>query len=252
MVTTNATMLGAEATAPGSKYTSWRLCVWTGAVYLVGYLASWGVLGFNIPPYPPSVPLNELYAHYVENSARIRLAMALSVFFMPLYFVFSAVISRVMQRIEGPDGPLSIVEQMGGAVTTVVGLVAGVSWMTAAFRVDERSPEMVRQMHDFGWLFFDTTYAVTTLQMCAMAVVFLSDKRAVPLIPTWASWLSIFVGVTFIMLTLLPFCYDGPFAWSGLFNYWVTLGGFFLWMLVFVIYLLKAIDRLEQEDAAGA
>jgi hypothetical protein len=252
MVSTGATMLESDVAVGGSKYTSWRLCVWAGWIFLVGYLASWGILGFNIPPYAPSVPVADLYAHYVENSARIRIAMALSVFFMPFYFVFSAVISRVMQRIEGPDGPLAIVEQMGGAVTVVVGLVAGVSWMTAAFRVDERSPEMVRQLHDFGWLFFDTTYAVTTLQMGAMAFVFLSDRRAVPLIPVWASWLSVFVGFTFLMLTLLPFCYDGPFAWSGLFNYWVTLGGFFVWVIVYAIYLMKAIDRLEDEDRAAA
>ena len=234
------------------RFFSWRLCAWAGPIFLIGYLCSWGLLGFNIPTFEPSISLNDLYQHYVANSARIRLAMVLSVFFMPFYFVFSGVVSRVMQKVEGSDGPLSQIEQMGGALTTVVGLVAGVSWLCAAFRVEERTPEMVRQLHDFGWLFFDTTYMCTSFQMIAMALVFLADRRATPLVPRWLCWYSIFVAVIFLPLTLLPFFYSGPFAWSGLFNYWVTLGTWFFWVILICIYIIRAIGRLEQEDMAAA
>jgi hypothetical protein len=238
--------------AQGSgKYLYWRICAWAGPIFLVGYLCSWGILGFNIPPFEPSISMADLQAHYVTNSLRIRIAFVLSVFFMPFYFVFSAVLSRIMQKIEGTDGPLSIVEQMGGAVTTVVGLVAGVAWLTAAFRVDERTPEMIRQLHDFGWLFFDTTYMVTSLQMIAVGLVALSDKRKEPLFPRWLAWYSIFVALVFVPLTLLPFFYNGPFAWSGLFNYWVGLGNFFVWVIFFCYYVFKAIDKVEQEDTTA-
>lgn len=228
---------------------SWRLCASTGYIYLAGYLVSWGILGFNLPTLPVDISSADLFTHYAEHNERIRLGMVLSVFFMPLYFVFSAVISRLMQKVEGADGPLSIVEQMGGATTTVVGLVAGIAWLVPAFRFEERTPEIVRLCYDFGWLFFDTTFMCTTLQMFAMAIVFLSDKREVPLMPRWVSWLSVLVGVTFLMLTLLPFCLTGPFAWNGLFNYWVTLGGFFAWMFAVTVFLFKAIARLEREGA---
>lgn len=230
-------------------FTTWRLCVWAGWIFLVGFLVSWGVLGFNIPTLEPGIAQNDLYNHYAQHNARIRIAMGLAVAFMPFYFVLSAVISRVMREIEGPNGPFSIVEQMGGAVTVVVGQLGCMAWLLPAFRFQERSPELVRAFYDFGWLYFDMTYMVTTLQMCAMAFIFLSDKRAVPLIPKWVSWLSIFVGFTFLMLTLLPFLTTGPFAWNGLFNYWVTLGGFFVWTLAILIALSRAINRLEREAA---
>lgn len=233
------------------KFSSWRLCAWAGAVFLVGYLGSWGILGMNIPTFDPAISSADLHAHYTDHSMRIRLAMALSVFFMPFYFVFSAVVSRVMQQVEGTDGPLSMVEQMGGALTTVVGLTAGIAWLTASFRVHERSPEIVRQLHDFGWLYFDTTYMCTTFQMIAIAMVFLRDKRSVPLVPRWLCWYSIFVAVIFGPLTLLPFFYSGPFAWSGLFNYWVTLGAWFVWVLCLVVYIYKAVGRIEQEQFAA-
>jgi hypothetical protein len=235
-----------------STYFFWRVCAWAGPVFLVGYVISWAILGYNIPPFEPSMSLADLQAHYVNNSVRIRLAFVLSVFFMPFYFVFSSVISRIMQKIEGLNGPLSIVEQMGGATTVVVGLVAGVCWLTAAYRVDERTPEIIRTLHDFGWMFFDTTYMVTGLQMLAMGCVFLADKRSVPLMPRWLCWYSFVVVAAFLPLSLLPFFYSGPFAWSGLFCYWIGLGSWFAWVICVCYYVFKAIDKLELEDAASA
>ncbi len=234
------------------KYFIWRLCAWAGPVFLIGYVASWGVLGFNVPPFGPDMPLGDLYAHYVNNSVRLRTAFVLSVIFMPFYFVFSSVISRIMQRIEGREGPLSVIEQMGGATTVVVGLVAGICWLAASFRVEERTPEIVRMLHDFGWLFFDTTYMVTSLQMVAMAIVFLSDKRSQPLIPRWLCWFSIFVVASFFPLSLLPFFYSGPFTWNGAFNYWISLGSWFLWVTMLCYFVFQAINRLEAEEQASA
>lgn len=234
------------------KYFTWRLCAWAGPVFLMGYIISWGLLGFNVPPIDPSMSISDLQAHYVDHSMRIRVAMVFSVFFGPFYFVMSAVISRIMQKIEGPDGPLSIVEQMGGAVTTVVILMGGICWLTAAFRVDERTPEIIRQLHDFGWMFFDTTYMATSLQMCAVGIVILSDKRVVPLFPRWLAWISFFTAAAFVPIILIPFFLTGPFAWNGLFNYWVGFTSFFIWVLCFSIFIFKAIGHLEREENAAA
>jgi hypothetical protein len=233
------------------KYRLWRICAWAGPVFLVGYVLTWAILGYNIPPDEPSQSLADLYAHYANNSVRIRLAFVGSVFFIPFYFVFGSVISRIMQKIEGADGPLSIVEQMGAATTTVVGMVAGICWLTAGYRVEERSPEIVRTLHDFGWLFFDTTYMVTGLQMLAMAIVFLGDRRAQPLIPRALSWYSVAVVVLFLPLSLLPFFYNGPFAWSGVFCYFVSLGSWFVWVTLLCVCTFKAITRLEGEELAS-
>lgn len=234
-----------------TNYDLWRLCAWAGPIFVVGYIASWGALGFNVPPLSPGLPATELHAHYAENSIRLRTAFVLSVFFIPFYMVLSSVVSQVMRKIEGNDGPLAVVEQMGGALTVVVGMVSGICWLTAAYRVEERTPELVRALHDYGWLMFDTTYMVTGVQMLAMATVFLRDRRTQPLIPRLLSWYSVFVVVAFLPLSLLPFFYTGPFAWSGVVCYWVSLGSWFLWVLMLCFYLFRAIGRLEQEEAAS-
>lgn len=231
------------------SYGSWRLCIAGGWIFLVGYPLTWGILGGNFPPLPESISSADLYTHYVQNSSRIALGMGLSLVFVPFYFLFSAVVSRLMQKVEGLDGPLSLIEQMGGLTTMLAGQVAAVAWLVPAFRVQERTPELVRAFSDFGWLFFNMTFMVTTLQMFAFAIVFLSDKRAEKLIPAWVSWLSVVVGLIFIPLIALPFCLTGPFAWDGVFNYWISLSAFFVWVIVTSVYVSKAINRLDREGA---
>ena len=241
---------GAVAATSG-KFDTWRICAWAGPVFLAGFIVSWGILGYNIPPIDPGMALADLQAHYVEHSVRLRAAMGLCLFFGPLYFVFSALLSRFLQKIEGADGPLAVIEQMGGAVTTVVLLVGGVSWLTAAFRVNERTAEGIRQLHDFGWMFFDTTYMATSLQMAAVGLVLLRDKRSLPLFPRWLAWFSFFCAAVFVPITLMPYFLDGPFAWNGAFNYWVGFNCFFLWMALFSYFSFGAISKLEQEEASN-
>lgn len=245
-------MTNADGAAQGNDYFIWRLCAWSAPFFLVGYVATWGLIGFNLPTLDPGTPLNDLYAHYVEHSVRIRLGTVLCLIFAAFYLPFSSVMSRIMRSIEGPGGPLAILEQMGGVITVVELLLAPVCWMTAAYRVGERSPEIVRVLHDFGWLFFDTAYMPSSLQLFAMAYVFLRDKRAVPLMPNWVSWLCILAGIMFAPLTILPFVYTGPFGWSGLVCYWVSLYTWAVAIVVCSVHAVRAIRRLEREESGHA
>ena len=174
--------------------------------------------------------------------------MAMCLFAMPIYMVFSSAVSRVMARIEGQGGVLSQIELMGGMGTIVAGVVGFSAWLAASFRTETRSPEVIQALNDFGWIAFNCTYMVTTLQQFAVGIVFLSDKRERPLIPGWVAYFSFFSGTVFLALSLMTFFNDGPFAWHGLINFWVSLGGYFMWVLLLAIYLLSAIRRLRDEE----
>lgn len=237
-------------TAP-TPYTAWRVCLWAGPVFLIGYVLSWGILGYNIPPIDPGMSIGDLQAHYTDHNLRIRIGMTLGVFFGPLYYVFSASVSRILTKIEGPNSIYAVVEQMGGAMTGVVIMVAGAAWLTAAFRIEERTPEIIRALHDFAWMFFDTTYIVTTVQLIVTGLAVIGDRRAVPIIPKGAGWYSIAAGVSFLPVSLIPFTVHGAFAWNGLINYWVAFTAYFFWAVVFTYYGFKAIARLEREEGTA-
>ncbi len=241
----------ARTRTPKQKYDVWRLAAWGGLIFLFGQLLGWGYLGVGIPPNEPGMPINDLFAYYTEHSLRIRFGMTISVIICPFYFVWSAVISRVMTKIDGEDSVIAVIEQMGGVITAVIGLVGACAWMAAAYHIEERTPGIVRALHEFGWFFFDTTYWATTLQELALGYVFLIDQRAKPLIPKWVAWYSIFSAVAIIPLSFLPFFYTGPFAWSGFVGYWVALGTWFFWVLILSYHMFGAINRLQQEEIAA-
>jgi hypothetical protein len=98
-----------------------------------------------------------------------------------------------------------------------------------------------------AWLLIDLAYAVTSVQLFALGVGFLSDKRVVPLIPKWLSWYGIWVGFMFIAECIMPYFRNGAFARSGILNFWIEFIIWMAWVPVLTIYALKAVRRIEAE-----
>jgi hypothetical protein len=108
---------------------------------------------------------------------------------------------------------------------------------------------LLQLLYDLGWIQFDMAYTLTTLQLVALGVCFLSDRRATPLIPHWLCWLSIWVGLMFFALSFMPFFKSGPFSRSGILNYWLEFPAFFAFMVAAGICLIRAVGRLEREHS---
>jgi len=59
------------------------------------------------------------------------------------------------------------------------------------------------------------------------------------------------VGVLFVPGGLLTFFKTGPFAWNGIFVWWVPFLVFFSWYLVMFVMLRKAILKQAAETSAA-
>lgn len=239
------------AATPTTNYAIWRLCAWAGPAYMVFELFSWAIIGRFLPPPAEYLSVQEVYQFYIDNNMWVRTGMMLTLFFAPLYYVWSAVVSRIMTRVEGPDGVLSNIELLGGFATVMVTFGSVVCWLSASFDTELKSPQDIKTINDMGWFWFNCTAMVTVFQFVAFGTAFLLDKRAEPLIPRWMCWFSYAMACTLLLALLTPFFHRGPFAWHGLFTYYVGLGGYFLWILMACYYVLKAVTRLEQEALAG-
>lgn len=233
--------------AARDDFAMWRLCALSPIAYLTLGLFGWAVVAGFVPPPPAYLTGEELQAHFTENQTRIRIGLLMALICQGFYMPFCAVISRLMQTIEGPRGPLSLIEVMGGVMTVWVGLASIVMWLTASFRPEARSPEIIQMLYDCGWFIFDTTFIVTALQFVAIAVCFLKDPRTEPLIPNWLCWFTLVVATMFVPLFLVALFTTGPFAWHGLINFYISIGLFFVWVPLFMVYVYKAVVRLEQE-----
>jgi hypothetical protein len=173
--------------------------------------------------------------------------------FAALYAVWGVAISHVMEAAERDNNILSTLQRWGAGFTTVIFYIPCGIWLTATFRAETISPDLLQMLYDLGWMIFDLSYTLTTMQMVALGVGFLHDRRPVPLIPQWVCWFSIWVGFMFFLEALNPFFKSGPFARNGILNYWIEFTIFFLFMALVSFYVLKAVRRLEAEhrDAAG-
>lgn len=240
--------MGCTAAVGQTNFTIWRCCAWAGPVFILGFLVSWALLAKFLPPPPQYWSADEVLRFYTDFNIRIRAGMMGILLFAPLYFVWSAVVSKIIQRLEGNDGVLANVELMGGVCTTIITLGLGVMWLGASFRTQARTPQDVQLLHDLGWLYFNCTFMVTLIQMVSYGTAMLMDRRSVPLFPQWMGWLSYATASTFLVVVLMPFVMNGPFAWHGLLTYWIALSAYFLWAVVVMTRTFAAIGRIEQES----
>lgn len=231
-----------------TNFLIWRVCVWGGPIFLVAMLGCWAGLGKFFPPPPSYWSADDLVAFYSGNNLQIRAGMVGVMFFGAFYLLWSSVLSRIIQRIEGPEGVLANIELMGGVTTTMVVELFGALWLVASFRTGLRSPEVIQAAHDLGWFIFDMTFMVTFFQMVSFGTAVLIDKRNSPLFPRWLGWLSYLAAFVFLPVVLIAFFTDGPFAWHGFINYYVALGPFFIWMIATTIIMFNAINRIEVES----
>lgn len=232
-----------------NPYQYLRACAWCGPIILVIALLFWGVLGQNIPPYSAALDAETFAAQFREHAYSIRIGMDAIVMSGVLYMLWGLAISRVMEVVETGNRMLSSMQMWGAGLTTVIFIIPPSIWLAATFRAETTSPEILQMLYDLGWIMFDMTVTVTSAQFIAFGLCFLGDRRRVPLIPKWVSWLGIYIAVSFLLLAFMPFFKSGPFSRSGLINYFVEFGLFFLFMILASYYLLKAIGRLELEHA---
>ena len=227
-----------------------RLSLWSGPVYMFLGLLGFAVFAGFWPPPGAYLTAEQIGAYFVEHNTGLRTGLVLMAMCGPFYYVWSAVLSKIIQRIEGPMGVLSTVELLGGLLTGIVTFVPATIWLTAAFRPETRSAEEVQMLYDLGWIFFDVTFICSVLQNVALGLAIHRDQRSTPLFPSWIGWLCYLVAATYLPLALMPFFYEGPFAWQGLISFWVVFVMFFVLMIVVTPAAFSALRKLEVEMAA--
>lgn len=231
-------------------YTSLRWGLLSVCLYVGLGLTGFAVLAGFWPP--PAEHLNAagITEYFNDRGDALRIGMVMMAAGAPCYYVWSAVLSRIIGRIEGPMGVLSSVELLGGLLTAWVTVTPAIIWLTASFRAEARSAETVQTLYDLGWIFFDLTFMCSVLQSVALGFGILRDQRQIPLIPHWVAWVSFLTAATYFPLVLMPFFKDGPFAWQGLISFWAVFVMFFVLIAVVTPYAWKALRRLEAEDLA--
>ena len=114
---------------------------------------------------------------------------------------------------------------LGGAGLMVLTFYPAIWWLVAAFR-PERAPDLIHLLNDMGWLQFIGGVSMYDAMPLAMIIATLCDKSPNPVFPRWFAFYNIWTMVVVFPDMLLFFFHTGPFAWNGLFGFWLPLSGF--------------------------
>jgi hypothetical protein len=162
-----------------------------------------------------------------------------------LVFPLVAVIAVYMVRMEGRTPILAFLQLITGAVTGVCLLLPLLLMTTIAFRPD-RSAELTVTLNDIAWLLFITPVVPFMIQNVAIGVAILNDKRQT--LPRWVGYVNFWVAFSFIPDPLAFFFHGGPFAWRGIFIFWLALTTYTIFLIVMGLTLRKAIRESADPD----
>lgn len=208
------------------------------AFALVGWLIA-GVL-----PKPPAADLDpaDLVAFYADAPATFQAGVTLSIFGISGMGILVAAITIQLLKAEGPSPTLSFVQLISGTVTWVLLLVPLVIMNVAAFRPD-RSPELTVMLNDLAWLLFIPPVAPFVVQNVAIALVILRDRVDDPILPRWVAYANLWVAFLFLPGVLSYFFKGGPFAWQGIFSFWLALTAYASWAVIMGFSIRAAIRK---------
>lgn len=228
------------------------ICLWV----MAGMGAIWAACfllfpGFT-PPLSPSLSAEQVAEFYrdPDNLWRARYSMILLNWFgfglLPLYGVIVVQMKRMKLFSDVlPYGYLA-------AATSGAGLFATTDlyFLLAAFR-PERDPAITQLINDLAWLNFTAPVGFLIAQNVALALCIFFDKQAEPIFPKWLAYFNIMIAALIAPAAMSAMTLEGPFAWDGVWSFWVRLGAITLWTLVMLGMCWGAVARQKREEELG-
>ena len=225
-----------------------RICAYSGIICVLLFLGGLVAAGF-LPPLSPSMSAAQVAAHYQAHTTGIRFGAGLIFLSSTFYVWFTAVISGQTRRIPGVHPTVINAVLAGGAFACLTFLVPALLFVVTAFRPD-RSPDATLLLNDRSWIILVMPFIPFMAQFFAFAFAILSDPRPQPLFPRWLAYFNVWAELMFTPALILPFFKSGPFAWNGVFVFWIPAAVFGAVFIVNTIWLLKAINSEAEETLA--
>jgi hypothetical protein len=139
---------------------------------------------------------------------------------------------------------------IGGVMTSIFVVFPPILWGIAAFS-PERPAEITLLIHQCAAIIFVTTTQYFIFQIVAIAVVAFTQKvDPHSPFPRWFGYLSIWIAFLTEIAVAGYLTKTGPFAWNGLFVFWLPLGAASLWLVMLAVMMLRALGR-QRAHAPG-
>jgi len=219
-----------------------KICTICGPVGFAAFGIGIFPLAHFLPPPGPTLGADEIAEIFRSNAMGIRFGAVFLMLGVSLLMAFFAEWCVLMKRMEGENLPYTFTQAICAAFVCVLFFTPGIFWTVAAFR-PERSAESILLMSDVSWIMFVIPAFPGFVQMMAIGLAVLGDKKPVPVMPRWVGFATLWVAVLFIPGCLVGVLKTGPFAWNGLLAFWVPAVVTGLWANGMIVPMWKAIAQ---------
>ena len=226
---------------------SQTIILWWAFWFMVIFAAAWWALLGMVPTPPADWNPAQVAAFYTENGSKIKLGAAIASWTSAFMVPFSTVVAIQLARLEEGTPVWSILAFAGGILMCMFLVFPPILWGVAAFN-PARLPDATALMNDLANLTLTTTDQFYIFQMIAITYVGLTSKKVVAnsAFPRWLGWLTLWAGITGTLGCMAQLFKTGPFAWDGIFPFYLPIAVFGAWMGAMAWMMFRALNRQEQ------
>jgi hypothetical protein len=219
-----------------------RIFAWSGPFLVACWIAALVGYGRFIPDKSPSEPASVIQHFYLAHTTALRIDTVVLMLTGGFWATWGAAIATFIKRMErGWLLTFSTIALVGGGY--VFFEFVALFWGVAAFRPGGIPASTTLTLHDLGWFSVLFDWPPFALFNIVLGTAILRDKNAVPVLPRWVGYMSIWCAMVFVPAGLIIFMKHGPIAYNGLIALYIPLGTFFAWMCGFTIGVMQSLKR---------
>ncbi|HWF53112.1 MAG TPA: hypothetical protein VG223_00730 [Solirubrobacteraceae bacterium] len=229
---------------------SQTVCLWAGLSSIVLFFIGYWFMAGLVPPPSPNATAHAIQRFWNHDVTLTRSGLVVTMFAGTLTAPWVAVIAVQMKRIEGEHSPYTWTQLGLGMLGVLLFILPAIVMQAILFR-PQRDPNLLLLLDDMAWLPFIGLFMPASVQSIALGLAIFQDKEQ-KVFPRWLGYFNIWIALLFLPDVLIYSFKTGPFAWNGIFGFWLPLSTFGVWFVVMFPYLRKAIRaQAAEESPAG-
>lgn len=182
-----------------------------------------------IPPLSPTSSAHEITDFLIANKLRVRVGLAFSLLAACVALPWLATICLRVRRVEGKWGVLSVTQVFAGVIFVPGFLFPMMVMAAAAFRPEERDPQITQALNDVFWLMFVGIVGTLLIQALVLTLASFLDRTEPQTFPRWFGYLNAWYALLALPGGAVMIFNEGPrlgtgFSPSG-FHWWPSLYG---------------------------